>query len=90
MNNDNDNEIQFGSFIMSLATQGMMQLGEMPAPDGLQVPVDLNHAKQTIDVLTILREKTKGNLDSFEENLFQEVLHNLRMAYIKKTGTTAD
>lgn len=79
-------EIDFSSFIVSLATQGMMQLGEMPAPSGVSIPADTAMAKQTIDILVMLREKTKGNLDEFEEQLFDEVLHNIRMIYVKKTA----
>lgn len=79
-------EIDFSSFIMSLATQGMMQMGEVPAPEGMSIPTDLNAAKQTIDILSMLRIKTKGNLDTFEDQLFEEILHNIRMSYVKKTG----
>ena len=78
-------EIDFSSFIMSLATQGMMQLGEMPAPSGVSIPADPAMAKQTIDILSMLREKTRGNLDEFENQLFEEILHNVRMMYVKKT-----
>ncbi len=80
-------EVSLSSFIMSLATQGMMQLGEMSAPEGFQVPVDLEHAKQTIDLISMLKEKTKGNQDEFEVKLFEEVLFSLRMAFVKKKGS---
>lgn len=79
-------EINFSSFLISLATQAMMQLGEAPAPDGMSVPVDVTMAKQTIDIISMLREKTKNNLDSFEEQLFEEILHNLRMTYLRHTA----
>ena len=77
-------EVNFVSFMMSLATQGMMQLGEMAAPAGHAVPVNLEHAKQTIDILSMLQDKTRGNLDEFEAGLIEEVLHSLRMAYVAK------
>jgi hypothetical protein len=77
-------EINFTSFIMSLATQVMMQLGEMPPIEGQPaIPKNLTYAKQTIDVLSLLREKTKGNLDEFEDKIFEDILHTLRMSYIK-------
>lgn len=85
MNNTTHSDINFSSFLISLATQAMMQLGEAPAPDGLAVPVDVNMAKQTIDIISLLREKTLNNLDAFEEQLFEEILHNLRMTYIRHT-----
>ncbi len=78
-------EINFSSFLISLATQAMMQLGEAPSPDGMSVPVDVAMAKQTIDIISLLREKTRNNLDQFEEQLFEEILHNLRMTYIRHT-----
>jgi len=77
-------DINFASFIMSLATQVMMQLGEMPPIEGQPaIPKNLTYAKQTIDVLSLLREKTKGNLDEFEDKMFEDILHTLRMSYIK-------
>lgn len=85
MTDDTSPEINFSSFIISLATQAMMQLGEAPAPDGMDVPVDVVMAKQTIDIISLLREKTRNNLDEFEEKLFEEILHNLRITYIRHT-----
>lgn len=84
-----DEEIDFSSFIMSLATQGMMQLGEVPAPPGVSIPTDLGLAKQTIEILSMLRIKTKDNLDTFEDQLFEEILHNIRMMYVKKSAAQA-
>jgi hypothetical protein len=79
-----DPEINFSSFIMSLATQAMMQLGEMPAMEGQPaIPKNIIHAKQTIDVLSMIREKTKGNLDEFENQMFEDILHTLRMSFVK-------
>lgn len=75
-------EINFSSFVMSLATQALMQLGDMPAPEGMDIPVDRVAAKQTIDILAMLQEKSVGNLDDNEKRLIEEVLHNLRMSYV--------
>ena len=77
-------EITFSSFAMSLATQALIQLGEMQAPQGLNLPVDRDAAKQTIDILTMLEEKTRGNLDQEESGLMEEILHNLRMSNVRK------
>lgn len=78
-------EINLSSFVVSLATQAMMQLGEIPPPPGVPLEVDVVSAKQTIEILSLLRVKTKGNLDDFEEKLFEEVLHNVRMSYVRAT-----
>jgi hypothetical protein len=76
-------EIDFSSFVMSLATQAVVQLGEMPAPAGVQIDVDVSAAKQTIDILSMLQDKTKGNLEASEASLIEEILHTLRMSYVK-------
>jgi len=78
-----EQEITFSSFIMSLGTQTLMLLGQLPAPDGVEMPIDKRAAKQTIDILTILEQKTKGNLDPGEAHLMEEMLHSLRMIFIK-------
>ena len=76
-------ELNFSSFVVSLATQALMQLGEMPVPEGVNIPKDKDAAKQTIDILSILSHKTTGNLDDSEAKLMEEILHNLRMAFVK-------
>lgn len=76
-------EINFSSFVMSFATQALMQLGVIPPPDGVSVPKDPQAAKQTIDILAMFEEKTKGNLDEGEAKLIKEALHSLRMSYLQ-------
>jgi hypothetical protein len=76
-------EISFGSFVISLGTQALMQLGVMPAPDGVKLPPDREAAKQTIEILAMLAEKTKGNLEAEEERLINDILHNLRLGFLK-------
>ena len=78
-----EDTITFSSFVMSLATQALMQLGQMPPPKGLDIQVDREAARQTIDILSLIQNKTKGNLDVSESRLMEEILHNLRMAYIQ-------
>lgn len=78
-----ESPISFGSFVLSLATQALMQLGQLPAPDGMTIPVDPAAAQQTIDVLAMLQSKTKGNLDAREEGLLRDALHNLRVAFLR-------
>lgn len=77
--------VDFPSFIVGLATQAMMLLGEMPDPHtGSRLPVNLAGARQTIDIIAMLQERTKGNLTSDEEKLIQDILTSLRLSYIKK------
>ena len=74
--------VAFTSFIMSLATQVLVQLGEMPPPQGMEIPLDLEAARQTIDIMTMLQRRTKGNLSADETRFMEEVLHSLRISFI--------
>jgi len=66
----------------------MMQMGMMHEEGG-QPRIDLIGARQTIDTLGLLQEKTKGNLTSTEENFLQNCLYELRMAYVEVTNALA-
>lgn len=77
-------QIDFRSFIMSLATQALMQLGDIKAPSGVDIKIDKVMAKQTIDILIMLAEKTKGNLDKTEAALMEDIVHNLQLSYVNK------
>ncbi len=79
--------VAFTSFIMSLATQVLVQLGEMPAPSGMEIPVDRESARQTIDILAMLQRRTKGNLSQEESRFLEEVLHSLRISYLNKKAS---
>jgi hypothetical protein len=76
-------EMSFSTFVMGLTTQALMHLGEIADPVQQRVGHDLPAAKQMIDLLGILRDKTKGNLDAAEEQLLGEVLYDLRMRYVE-------
>lgn len=78
-------EMDFTTFIMSLATSALMNMGEIPDERGEKVK-QLPLAKQTIDILEMLQVKTEGNLDPEEERLLKSNLHELRMMYVAKTG----
>lgn len=80
--------INFSMFIISLSTQALMHLGEMDNPATGQMEKDVAVAKQTIDIIGMLGEKSRGNLDESEEKLVQEVLYNLRMRYVEAVRTT--
>ncbi|AEB09136.1 DUF1844 domain-containing protein [Desulfobacca acetoxidans] len=77
-------EINFASFIMSLGTSVFIHLGDAPHPETGKSDKDMSLAKQTIDLLGLLREKTRNNLTSEEENLFDNLLYDLRMRYVRE------
>ena len=78
-------EINFMNFLLSLSTSVLIQLGEVQDPMTNQNEKNLPIAKQTIDLLGMLREKTKGNLTPDEEKLFENLLYDLRMRYVRAT-----
>jgi Domain of unknown function (DUF1844) len=81
-------EMTFERFMASLYMSAMLQMGLMHEQGG-QPRVDLIGARQTIDTLSLLSEKTKGNLTGTEENFLQNCLYELRMAYVEVTNALA-
>jgi Domain of unknown function (DUF1844) len=81
-------EMTFERFLASLYMSAMLQLGLM-REEGGQPRVDLIGARQTIDTIGLLAEKTKGNLTTAEENFLQHSLYELRMAYVEVTNALA-
>ncbi len=79
-------EISMATFIFSLSSSALVLLGEIPEPETNQTHIDLGLAKQIIDTLGMLEEKTKGNLDKDEEQLLKSVLYDLRMRYVQKSS----
>jgi hypothetical protein len=79
-------EVSMATFIFSLSSSALVHLGEIPEPETNTTHVDLPIAKQIIDTLGMLQDKTKGNLDQDEERLLKSVLYDLRMRYIQKSG----
>lgn len=84
-----DLEMTFEKFIASLYMTSLMQLG-LAAPQGEKPSLDLIGARQTIDILGLLNEKTKGNLTAAEENTLRNILYELRMAYLEVTNLLAN
>ncbi len=80
-----DFEMTFEKFVASIYMSALVQLG-LAAPQGEKPVVDLIGARQTIDTLAILQEKTKGNLTTAEQNILQNCLYELRMAYLEVTN----
>jgi hypothetical protein len=81
-------EMSFERFMASLYMTAMMQLGLMHEQGG-QPGVDLIGARQTIDTLGMISEKTKGNLTPKEQGFLQNCLYELRMAYVEVTNALA-
>lgn len=78
-------EMNFTTFMLSLATSAQVHMGLIPNPETGEAVQDLPYAKQTIDILGILEDKTKGNLTDDESRLLAEVLFQLRMIYVDMT-----
>jgi hypothetical protein len=78
-------EIDFGTFVMSLASSVLVHLGEIAHPESAGSEQNLSLAKQTIDILGMLQEKTRGNLSNEEQQLLTNLLYDLRMKYVAAT-----
>jgi len=79
-------KIDFSTFVLSINSSALVQLGLIEDPGSGQKTKNLPMAKQTIDLLAMLEEKTRGNLTSDEENILKNILYELRMLYVKEKG----
>jgi hypothetical protein len=77
-------KLDFPTFVLSLSSSVLVHLGEIPEPESGQTMANLPVAKQTIDILSMLEQKTKGNLDPQEDTLLKDMLFELRMKYVQK------
>jgi Domain of unknown function (DUF1844) len=77
-------EINFATFVASLNASALLQLGAIEDPTTGTKNKNLPMAKQTIDILSMMQEKTAGNLSKEEENLLKNVLYDLRLMYVKE------
>ncbi len=88
------NKVTFTEFIMMMSTQALFALGVVPNPENEKDLTNLPIARRTIDMLAMIREKTKGNLTQDEETMMDDVLHQLRMRFIdavrKDSGSGAE
>lgn len=75
--------LDFSAFILSLSTSVLMNLGLVENPMTKQKEKEPEVAKQTIDLIALLKEKTRGNLTEEESKLIEDVLHELRLWYVK-------
>lgn len=77
-------EVTFATFVMSLASSALVHLGEVPEPESGQTMENLPVAKHTIDILSMLQEKTGNCLSPDEKRLMEGLLYELRMKYVMK------
>ena len=80
-------QVDFATFIISLSHSALMHLGEAPDPETGGVVRNLPLARQTIDLIAMLEDKTKGNLVGEEERLITQVLFDLRMRFVEQSKT---
>ncbi len=79
-------KIDFSSFILSLYSSGLVQLGKVEDPSTGKKVVNLDLAQHSIDMIAMLQEKTTGNLTEDEDNLMKALLSELRMVYVEAKG----
>jgi PBP1b-binding outer membrane lipoprotein LpoB len=76
-------EIDFNFFVLSLSSSAMMQMGVIPHPVTNKKEKNIDLAKQSIDIIAMLEDKTKGNLDKEEEQFLSSILYDLRMKFVE-------
>ncbi|MCS6798544.1 MAG: DUF1844 domain-containing protein [Myxococcota bacterium] len=77
--------VDFVSFVLSLAATAMAHLGLARDEEGRPFPVDLERARQTIDLLAMLEQKTAGNLTGEEERVLSQTLLEVRLAFVQRS-----
>ena len=77
-------KIDFSTFILSLNSSALVHLGVISEPGSDKKMKNLILAKQTIDILGVIEEKTRGNLTDDEKNMLKNILHDLRLMYVKE------
>jgi hypothetical protein len=77
-------QVDFTTFLFGLASTTLIHLGAAPHPETGQTQVDLALARESLDLLSMLREKTKGNLTAEEEQVFAKLLADLRLQWVER------
>jgi hypothetical protein len=78
--------IDFASFLLSLGSSALVHLGELEHPDHPGLSKNLALAKQSLDILAMLQDKTRGNLSAEESKLLEQLLYELRIKYVAARG----
>jgi 23S rRNA A1618 N6-methylase RlmF len=81
--NDETNKLMFTQLVMMLSTSAMQQMGKLVNPLTRKTEVDLDGAQMTIDMLTMIRDKTRGNLDKDEDQILSSIISSLQMNYVE-------
>jgi hypothetical protein len=81
-----EHQLTFVAFVFSLASSAAIHFGDLPDPSGAKSEPNLEGAAQMIEILTLLEEKTKGNLTAEERQLLEQVLYELRMRFVQASG----
>jgi hypothetical protein len=82
-------ELSFTAFVLSLASTAAIHLGDLADPaTGQASEMNLDGASQMIDILTLLEQKTRGNLTAEERQVLEQVLYELRMRFVEASGQT--
>ncbi len=79
----NQTDLSFSNFVTSLAIQALICMGDLKAPGTDKSEINLEGAKETIDLLLLLKEKTKGNLSSEEQTLMSSVIPDLQLKFVQ-------
>jgi len=79
--------VDFTTFVLSLSHSALLHLGDAPDPNGGKSEVDLPMARQTIDLLALIQEKTHGNLTGAEEQMLTQALYDLRLRFVEISQT---
>lgn len=82
-------QVDFASFVLSFSTQAYIHFGDLEDPPTNKKARNLPLAQQTIDLLGMIEEKTRGNLTGEEQRLLTSLLHDLRMRYVKETAKSS-
>lgn len=83
MNNEGRRSIDFTTFVLSVSSAAFMGLGLTPKPGADKAEVDLELARQNIDLLELMKEKTRNNLEVNEEKLLDSLLFETRMRFVE-------
>jgi hypothetical protein len=78
--------VNFSSFVISMGSSALMLMGEQLDPQQPAMPLNLPQAKEIIDLLSMLEEKTRGNLTSDEQVVLKDMLYALRMKFVSLTS----
>ena len=79
-------ELSFTMFVLSLASSAAMHFGDLPDPSGARSEANLDGAAQMIEILSLLDQKTRGNLTAEERQVLEQVLYELRIRFVEASG----